>query len=79
MMLEMVQAATQAAQAAALSAQSVAKLVAESPSSKGSADSGNSFQAYKLLKHPDPFGSESTDNDAVQWGAWLHGVRTWAW
>ena len=78
MMLEMVQAATQAAQAAALSAQSVAKLVAESPSAKGSADSGNSFQAYKLLKHPDPFGSESTDNDAVQWGAWLHGFRTWA-
>ena len=78
MMLEMVQAATQAAQAAALSAQSVAKLVAESPAAKGSADSGNSFQAYKLLKHPDPFGSESTDNDAVQRGAWLHGFRTWA-
>ena len=78
MMLEMVQAATQAAQAAALSAQSVAKLVAESPSGKGSADSGNAFQAYKLLKHPDSFGSENTDNDAVQWGAWLHGFRTWA-
>ena len=44
--------------------------------SKGPTDSGSSFHAYKLLKHPDVFGSENSDNDAVQWGAWLHGFRT---
>ena len=78
-MLEMVQAATQAAQAAAASAQSVAQLVArtDASSTKGPADTTSNFQAYKLSKHPDPFGSENTDNDAVQWGAWLHGFRTW--
>ena len=77
--MEMVQAATQAAQAAAASAQSVAQLVSrtEASSSPSATEGTSSFQAYKLLKHPDSFGSESTDHDAVQWGAWLHGFRTW--
>ena len=78
-MMEMVQAATQAAQAAAASAQSVAQLVSrtEASSSPSATEGTSSFQAYKLLKHPDSFGSESTDHDVVQWGAWLHGFRTW--
>ena len=78
-MMEMVQAATQAAQAAAASAQSVAQLVlrTEASSSPSATEGTSSFQAYKLLKHPDSFGSESTDHDVVQWGAWLHGFRTW--
>ena len=49
----------------------------DASSTKGPADTTSNFQAYKLSKHPDPFGSENTDNDAVQWGAWLHGFRTW--
>ena len=39
--------------------------------------SGGFAEANKVLKYPEPFGSENHDGDVLAWHDWCHGFKAW--
>ena len=60
---------------AAMAAAQAAQASADAMRAASVRSSGGFAEANKVLKYPEPFGSENHDSDVLAWHDWCHGFK----